>query len=157
MSDAMYDVVVVGAGPAGLTIAIFAAERGARVALLESADKVGGALLINRGQLSGAGTKLQAERGIVDSPDLHYQDAMRLSRGTSHPEFLRMAVDLQPRFIDWLMEHGFEMADNMPRIIHGHEAYEVARTYWGREDGVSILKVLQPMLEDHVKAGRVDL
>src|SRR5690606_8277566 len=55
------------------------------------------------------------------------------------------------------MEHGFEMADDMPRIIHGHEAYEVARTYWGREDGLSILKVLKPMLDAHVDAGRVEV
>ncbi|MCR6646085.1 MAG: FAD-dependent oxidoreductase [Terricaulis sp.] len=153
----IYDAVVIGAGPAGLTTAIFAAERGASIALLESAPQVGGAMLINRGQLSGAGSKLQEERGIKDTPQRHFDDAIRISRGTASREFLELAVGLQGPFIDWLMDHGFEMAENMPRIIHGHEAYDEARTYWGREDGVSLVKVLRPMLEAHVAAGRVDV
>lgn len=153
----IYDAVVIGAGPAGLTTAIFAAERGASIALLESAPQVGGAMLINRGQLSGAGSKLQEERGIKDTPQRHFDDAIRISRGTASREFLELAVKLQGPFIDWLMDHGFEMAENMPRIIHGHEAYDEARTYWGREDGVSLVKVLRPMLEAHVAAGRVDV
>lgn len=154
---ALYDAIVIGAGPAGLTTAIAAADRGAKVALLEAAPQVGGAMLINRGQLSGAGTKLQAERGIIDTPQRHFDDAIRISRGTAARDFLALAVELQGPFIDWLMDNGFEMGANMPRIIHGHEAYDEARTYWGREDGLSILKVLRPMLEAHVAAGRVDV
>lgn len=157
MAAQQYDAVIVGAGPAGLTAAIFMAQRGGRVALLEMAEEIGGALLINRGQLSGAGCKLQTEKGIVDTPQAHYEDAMRLSRGTSDPVFLDLAVRLQGPFIDWLMENGFEMAENMPRIIHGHEAYREARTFWGREEGRSILKTLKPMLEREVQAGRVDV
>src|SRR3546814_15245348 len=45
----------------------------------------------------------------------------------------------------------------MPRVIHGHEAYSIARTYWGKKEGLSILEVLKPMLDEHVRAGRVTL
>lgn len=155
--DMTFDIVIVGAGPAGLTAAIFAADRGLSVCLLERADRIGGALLINRGQLSGAGTRLQAARGIEDTPQAHFDDAMRISRGTSDPEFLAIAVALQGPFIDWLMDQGFEMADDMPRVIHGHEAYSVARTYWGKEDGLSILKVLSGLLDAHIASGAVTL
>lgn len=157
MTDQPYSLIIVGAGPAGMTSAIAAADRGAKVALIEVGDRMGGALLINRGQLSGAGTKLQAERGIVDTPKDHFEDAMRLSRGTADPRFLELAVNLQGPFIDWLMDHGFEMEADMPRIIHGNEAYSIARTYWGKEHGISILKVLQPMIEAHMAKGRIDL
>ncbi|MET4683353.1 FAD-dependent oxidoreductase [Brevundimonas faecalis] len=157
MSEPTYDFVIVGAGPAGLTAAIAAADRGARVALLETADRIGGALLINRGQLSGAGTRLQAERGIVDTPQAHFDDAMRLSRGTTDPDFLDLAVRLQGPFVDWLMDNGFEMEADMPRTIHGNEAYSIPRTYWGREEGLSILKVLAPMIERHAAAGLIDV
>src|SRR3546814_8462895 len=95
--QATYDIVIAGAGPAGLTIAIFAARRGRSVCLLEKAGQVGGALLINRGQLSGAGTKLQAQRGIVDTAQDHYDDAMRISKGTSDSAMLDLAVRLQDR------------------------------------------------------------
>lgn len=36
------DVVVIGAGPAGMTVALELARRGARVTLLEASDAVGG-------------------------------------------------------------------------------------------------------------------
>ncbi len=75
-----YDLIVVGAGTAGMPAAIFAARRGARVCLIERAEAVGGCMRINRGQMSGAGTRLQAQRGITDTPDLHYQDVMRPER-----------------------------------------------------------------------------
>ena len=41
MSDALWDVVVVGAGAAGLMAAISAAEHGARVLILEKNRKAG--------------------------------------------------------------------------------------------------------------------
>lgn len=154
-SSSAFDIVVMGAGTAGLPLAVFAADRGGRVCLVERGPEVGGCLLINRGQMSGAGTKLQAQRGIDDSPAKHLEDVVRISKGTTDMAFAEMAVHLQGPFIDWLMEHGFEMLDDMPRIIHGHEAYDIARTYWGREDGRSILKVLKPMLDRHVAAGRI--
>src|SRR5947209_11760066 len=49
MSDAVWDVVVVGAGAAGLMAAIRAAELGARVLLLEKNRKPGVKILISGG------------------------------------------------------------------------------------------------------------
>ena len=43
MSDERYDVVVVGAGQAGLAIGHFLAEQGRRFVILEAADSVGSA------------------------------------------------------------------------------------------------------------------
>ena len=153
----IYDVVIVGAGPAGLTLSIAAAGRGLRVCLIECAEQVGGALLINRGQMSGAATRLQAAQGIDDTPEEHYADAMRISKGTSDPDFLALAVRLQGPFIDWLIDEGFDVADNMPRVIHGHEAYRKPRTYWGKEDGLSILKVLKRQLDLKIADGTIDV
>ena len=78
-----HDLLVVGAGTAGLPAAIFAARRGMRVLLVEKLDRVGGTLHVAQGQLAAAGTSLQRERGIEDSPDLHFADVMRISRGTA--------------------------------------------------------------------------
>jgi fumarate reductase flavoprotein subunit len=157
MAEVQYDVVVVGAGSAGLPVAIAAADRGGRVCLVEGAGEIGGTLPISRGQMSGAGTRRQAERGIEDSAQAHYDDSMRISRNTSDPAFLELACALQGPYIDWLQDHGFEMHPDVPKVIHGHESYRTARTYWGVEDGKSILKVLQPMLDAHVAAGRIDI
>src|SRR5215213_10186365 len=45
----MYDVAVIGAGAAGLTAAIFAAQSGARVIALDSAKKLGAKILVAGG------------------------------------------------------------------------------------------------------------
>jgi len=45
----VYDVAVVGAGAAGLTAAIFAAQNGARVVALDGAKKLGAKILIAGG------------------------------------------------------------------------------------------------------------
>ncbi|MDD9371933.1 MAG: FAD-dependent oxidoreductase, partial [Acidimicrobiales bacterium] len=58
-----YDILVVGAGTAGIPCAIEASERGARVLLVDKADRVGGALHVSGGHMTGAGTRRQRERG----------------------------------------------------------------------------------------------
>ncbi|NBU25322.1 MAG: FAD-dependent oxidoreductase [Gammaproteobacteria bacterium] len=71
------DLAVVGAGTAGLAAALAAAEAGASVLLLEAARDIGGTLHLSHGQLSAAGTRLQAARGIADG-DGTGADARRL-------------------------------------------------------------------------------
>lgn len=153
----MSDVVVIGAGTAGLACAAELAQRGARVTVIEKSDRIGGTLHVSAGQMSGAGTKLQAARGIVDTPELHYQDAMRISKGTADPALVRRAVELGGPTIDWLMEEGFDLDPVCPAILHFHEAYRLARTYWGRQGGRSVLAVLIRVFERARATGRIDL
>lgn len=61
------DVVVVGAGLAGLASAIAAHEAGFRVIILESSDLVGGAASFSGGQVWVADNGRQREQGIEDS------------------------------------------------------------------------------------------
>jgi fumarate reductase flavoprotein subunit len=142
-----FDLAVIGAGTAGMPAAMAAAERGLKVVLLEKSDRLGGTLHYSSGQMSAAGTRLQRERGIVDTPDLHFEDIMRISRGTAHRGLVRRAVDLAPRTIDWLMENGFEMHPACPAILHLHEAYKLPRSYWGVDGGRTILKAITPPFE----------
>lgn len=150
-------LVVVGAGGAGLCAAITAADHGAHVHLVEKQGHVGGMLHIANGEFSGAGTKRQAEYGIVDSPARHLEEVHRIAHGRVDPELARMSVLEQGRTVDWLDDLGFEFHPDSPGLIHGHEVYDVPRTYWGVEHGLSVVKVLQPLLEAHVEAGRISL
>ena len=111
-----FDLVVVGAGTAGMPAAMEAATRGLKVALVEKSDRVGGTLHYSSGQMSGAGTRLQRARGIHDTPDLHFEDVMRISRGTADRGLVRRAVELGGETIDWLMDHGFEMHPACPAM-----------------------------------------
>lgn len=89
----IYDVVIVGAGNAGLPAAIFAAQRGLSVAIIETASAIGGTLHLSSGQMSAAGTKLQKSKGIDDAPQIHFDDVMRISKGTADPVLLKLATD----------------------------------------------------------------
>jgi succinate dehydrogenase/fumarate reductase flavoprotein subunit len=62
------DVVVVGAGPAGLSAAIAAAQRGRSVVVVEASSELGGNGAFATGNLALSSTALQRRRGISDSP-----------------------------------------------------------------------------------------
>lgn len=157
MNMSQADVLVVGAGTAGIPAAVYAGRRGGKVLLVESQSRVGGTLHVSSGHMSGAGTRLQAERGIDDTPQAHYDDVMRISRRTANPALLRLATRHAADTIDWLMDEGFDMAPECPVIAYSHEPYLVPRTYWGRNKALSILDVLQRLLDAAVRDGTVDL
>lgn len=150
-----YDIAIVGAGSAGLPAAIFAARRGASVLLLDHADKLGGSLWVATGQMSAAGTRLQRERGIEDSSDLHFDDVMRISRGTANPELVRLAVDNAAGTFDWLMDEGFVPLPDHPVKGFGHEPYRESRYYWGEDGGITVMNVLVPIVEQLAGEGRI--
>lgn len=152
-----WDLIVVGAGSAGLPLAIRAAERGGRVLQLEADSRIGGTLHWSSGQISAAGTRLQAEHGIEDSPAAHYRDAQRIARGSIDPVVLRRFVHEAAPAVDWLMDLGFEPAPGTPVVGEAHEPYDTRRYLWGRDKALSILAVLRPVHERLVRAGRIDL
>ena len=75
-----YDLIVVGAGTAGMPAAIFAAQRGAKVLVIERSPILGGTLDRTVGQMAASRTIYQKAKGIEDSPDAHYADHMRINK-----------------------------------------------------------------------------
>ena len=88
--------------------------RGARVLQIEADNRIGGTLFWSPGQMSAAGTRLQEAEGIEDSPDDHYEDAMRISHGAINPALGRLATDNAAETFDWLMDIGFEPLPGHP-------------------------------------------
>ncbi len=152
-----WDVIVVGAGSAGLPLAIRAAERGAKLLQLEADYRVGGTLFWSSGQIAAAGTRLQKQNGIEDSPDAHFRDAQRIAHGKIDPVVLRLTVDNAGPTIDWLMDLGFKPAPGTPVAGEAHEAYATRRYLWGTNKAVSILDTLKPVHDRLVQQGRIDL
>lgn len=155
--DTVWDVIVIGAGSAGLPLAIKAAERGARVLQLEADYRVGGTLFWSSGQIAAAGTRLQKQAGIDDSPDDHYRDAQRIAHGTIDPVVLRLTVDNAAATIDWLMDLGFAPAPGTPVAGEAHEAYSTRRYLWGTKQAISILETLKPVHDRLVAQGKIEL
>lgn len=157
MNTQQVDVIVVGAGTAGLPTAITAAEHGLRVLLIEKDTRIGGTLHTTGGHLVGAGTKRQATHGIHDSRELWLADIDRITRGLYRPDIIEPVVEHAAEWIDWLDDNGFRFAPETPRIIYGHEPYEIPRTYYGVDAGLSVLEVFKRHLDVHIAAGLITL
>lgn len=153
----VFDVVIVGAGNAGLPAAIFAAQRGLSVAIIETASAIGGTLHLSSGQMSAAGTKLQKSKGINDAPQIHFDDVMRISKGTADPILLKLATDNAAPVFDWLTDHGFSADPKHPVTGTTHDPYSRARYAWAKDGGRAILAVLEQQLQPHLESGLVTL
>jgi FAD binding domain len=158
MNDSLYyDVVVVGAGNAGIPAAIEGAKNGARVLLVEKDTRIGGTLHSSGGHLSAAGTAIQRRHGIEDSVAAHLADIERIAQGTYRDDLMALAVTNAAETVDWLDDNGFHFDPATPRIVYGHEPYTTARSYYGPDAGLSILEVLKPLLDEVIASGAVTL
>lgn len=152
-----WDLIVVGAGTAGLPAALHAAERGARVLLIDPDNKIGGTLHMANGQVSGAGTRLQADLGIKDSPDIHYEDIMRITRNLADPDIVRQTVDRAGGMINWLLDRGLKPLPGHPVTgsSPGRPAYSVRRYLWAQDEGRAILRILLSEVSPYLKSGQI--
>ena len=78
-----YDVIVIGAGAAGCSAALAAAELGARVLVLEKQALVGGNTRVSGGFYAAVDPKRQAALGIEDSFERFERQI--LENGGGHP------------------------------------------------------------------------
>ena len=114
------DVVVVGAGAAGLMAAIEAADLGASVVVLQKLPEPGGKSALAIGSISAAGTALQRERGIADSTAQHRADLdRRIANGTITPlsmDKLYTVVDHGAAAVERLVELGITFSGPHPEF-----------------------------------------
>lgn len=104
-SSADADVIVVGAGIAGLSAALEAADQGASVMVLEI-NSVGGGHAVKAGGFALVDTALQRKKGIKDSPDLAWADLLRWGEDPDPYWSRRYAEESGPEVYDWLTQLG---------------------------------------------------
>ncbi len=90
------DVIVVGAGIAGISAALEAAQLGGSVVVVDMASVFGGHAVMSEGGLSIVGSPLQRARSIDDTPDLGYTD------------FIRWGEDANEAWVRYYVEHSVE-------------------------------------------------
>jgi succinate dehydrogenase/fumarate reductase flavoprotein subunit len=130
-----YDVVVVGAGAAGLCAGVPAAEAGASVLIAEASDAAGGASQFSAGLVMAAGTRFQRERGIEDSPETLLHEYLAFNRWSVETGVARRLAEEAGPSVEWLADRGagvsdiyFSGDDRVPRghVIEGGGAAIVA-------------------------------
>jgi L-aspartate oxidase len=97
------DVLVIGAGGAGLAAAWAAARAGADVALVTKGSRAS----CNTGMAHGG---IQAAVGPDDSTERHAQDVIDSSHGTADPELAGVLTSEAPEAIAWLESIGVEFS-----------------------------------------------
>ena len=128
--DLAADVVVVGAGAAGLAAAIKAVDAGASVIVVETNYDVGGHAIISGGNTPlGGGTSAQKKYGIEDSPDLVFSDLTDWSivQPNGWPDYryndravMRAFADHCALTYEFLLENGVTFKDIPPDNQGGH-------------------------------------
>ncbi|MCQ9626386.1 FAD-dependent oxidoreductase [Cetobacterium somerae] len=99
-----FDVVIVGAGGAGLLAAISAASKGAKVVLLEKMSSIGGNTLISMGGINIPGNDAQIEKDIQDSVELYKKDILLGGDNENSLELLDIFVNEALPTYRWLKD-----------------------------------------------------
>lgn len=100
-----FDVVVVGAGGAGLSAAIEASNQGHKVALVEKMPAVGGNTLISGGEMNVPNNWVQETLGIEgDSVDTFYEDTMKGGDNLGDPDMVRVFAENALPAAEWLRD-----------------------------------------------------
>src|ERR1700731_604190 len=128
--DREADVVVIGAGAAGLPAAIVACEAGCSVILVEAEKDIGGHAITSGGNVPlGGGTSVQRKYGIADSPDLLVRDLTDWSvvgpngfpdYRYNDREIIRAFADHSAETFEWLLAHGVVFVDKEPDAFGGN-------------------------------------
>ena len=105
------DIVIIGAGGAGLAAAIEGVQNGAKVIVLEKMGVAGGNTTSATGGLNAAETKIQKELGIEDTKEQFYADTMKGGYNKNDPVLVRKMVDKAAETVDWLMSFGVDLSD----------------------------------------------
>jgi succinate dehydrogenase/fumarate reductase flavoprotein subunit len=128
--DLSTDVVVIGAGVAGLPAAITARDLGASVIIVDENFDIGGRGMLSGGRVHlGGGHALQQKAGIRDSADQIFADWVRHDAAVarySDRDLVRVFADENVATFDFLVENGVEFRD---RPIGPEAASTVPRTF----------------------------
>lgn len=96
------DIVIIGAGGAGMTAAITAKQIGANVIILEKMPMVGGNTTKATGGMNAAETKYQEAGGIEDSIQTFIDDTITGGYEINNPDLVAVMAEQSADAIDWL-------------------------------------------------------
>ncbi|NLN49289.1 MAG: flavocytochrome c [Clostridiales bacterium] len=111
------DVVIIGAGGAGLAAAVSAHQNGAKVLVLEKMPLVGGNTIISGAAYNAVDPKRQSAQGIEDSIDKHYIQTYEGGDKLAKPELVRTLVEKAYPALEWLESMGMKFRDDIFTVL----------------------------------------
>lgn len=119
LPKAGYDVVIVGAGLAGLSAALTVAEFGLNPIVFEKSNKPGGATALSEGGFNAADSRRQIPLGIEDNPEKHFQQALKRSGYKGREALLRTLCYEAYSAQQWLETIGVQFDRHIYRAAGG--------------------------------------
>jgi len=126
--DARTQVLVIGAGAAGLCAALAAHEVGAEVVVVERDRAPRGSTALSAGLIPAAGTRFQRQRCIADDPAAFAADIRRKAHGEVDPAIVEVVARAAGPIVEWLADrhglpfsvvHDFDYPGHSARRMHG--------------------------------------
>lgn len=141
-------LVIIGGGAAGCVAALAAHEAGASVLLIEQDAIPSGSTGMSQGLLCAAGTRSQAQHGVIDDADRFYTDIIAKTHGQADPVIARMISEGSGPALDWLVEaQGLPWAlDTGFRAAYGNSVMRVHG--WHGRGGIDMIQLLHQKLAD---------
>lgn len=128
------DVIVVGAGLAGLTAALTAAELDCKPLILEAADHPGGTTLLSEGVFNAFDPERQIRIRVDDSPEKHLEQLLHWGAGRGNRDLAKVLCYEASSTLKWLERLGLELPDSVFQapaspFPRSHIPFERGRAY----------------------------
>lgn len=104
-----YDIIIVGAGGAGMNATLSAHEAGAKVLLLEKMGIVGGNTNFAEGGMNASETSIQQEEGIEDSNELFASDTFEGGHELGNMDLINYMCSNSNAAIERLSDRGMHL------------------------------------------------
>lgn len=104
LEDKTYDVVILGAGGAGLSAAAEAANAGASVVVIEKMAFAGGNTLLSYAELACPNNWIQEEKGIQDSPEQFAKEMYEGGGSLAKKELVDIIANNATKGAEWLRD-----------------------------------------------------
>lgn len=111
------DVIVVGAGGAGLAAAVKLGELGGKCIVLEKMPMVGGNTMRSGAAYNAVDPELQAEFGIEDSIELHVQQTYEGGDEVGKLDLIQILCENSLDALKWLESYGVKWQHNITAVI----------------------------------------
>ncbi len=134
--DQEFDVVIVGAGGAGLACAIETVDRKLKTLILEKMPFIGGASALCGGQYSAAGTSFQKQQGIQDDQEHFLRNMLDTGGYANDPELVKAYIRESVPHFDWLAAQGVH-----PSFVYAPSGMDVPRAH--RFDPVEVVNTME--------------
>lgn len=113
------DVVVIGAGGAGMAAAVTANQDGKSVIVIEKTSNMGGNTALAGGALNAVDDGSETATSRNDSVDFHYEQTYNGGDQQGDPELVRTLVENAWDGVEWLKSLGMEFQDGVFTVTGG--------------------------------------